>query len=92
MPVLDTHRLPSPIHPFRIQQVWDGRTHTTMVDVRARRCPDRADGDQAQVEVSLRRLRRGGRRETYIGTSLILTPADARALALALCPELAPPA
>jgi hypothetical protein len=88
MPTRHTARRDSSTHPFRIDQVWDGHTHTTLVDISARRCPTHRDGDQAQVEIALRTRKIGGTRDTYVGTSLILSPADARALALAICPEL----
>jgi hypothetical protein len=89
MPITRTQRRDSTTHPFRLEQVWDGQTHETMVDISARRCPTHRDDDHAQVEITLRSRKHGGTREAYLGTSLILTPADARALALAICPELA---
>jgi hypothetical protein len=46
--------------------------------------------DQAQIEVPVVQNVCGKTRTTVIGGSVVLTPEAARALALAICPELEP--
>ena len=53
----------------------------------ARRCPDHHEGDQAQIEIVLASCE-GKSRVTQMRASMILTPEQARALALTICPEL----
>jgi hypothetical protein len=58
--------------------------------VEARRCiGGDSKQDEAQIEIMIQSVKRGGiRRSTELG-SLVLSPAEARRLALAICPELA---
>ena len=76
---------------IRIVQEWTGPTHVTQTVIRARRCPDKAGGDVAQIELNVQAMPVGGKRASYAATSVHLTPKLARELALALCPELADP-
>jgi hypothetical protein len=46
--------------------------------------------DEAQIEVQVSQTAKGKNRTTTICGSVILTPDEARALALSICPELAP--
>lgn len=46
--------------------------------------------EEAQIEVMVIQSAKGRKHTTTISGSVILTPHEARALALAICPELAP--
>jgi hypothetical protein len=56
----------------------------------ARRCVNSFDGDHAQIEINLIQKGFFKKRERSMSVSMILSPEQCRALALAICPELAP--
>ena len=62
-------------------------THTL---VKARRVFN-SEKDEAQIEISIKSMPRGGKRTQWLLSSLILSPEDARRMALAICPELGEP-
>ncbi len=62
-------------------------THTTHTRLQARRCVSE-NWDEVQIEISIKSVPRGGKRQQWLLSSFILSPTDARRLALAICPEL----
>lgn len=59
----------------------------TETRLQARRCV--GEGlDEAQIEISIKSMVRGGKRQQWMLSSFILPPEEARRLALAICPEL----
>jgi len=70
-------------------QSAQGATHNTRTELWARRCID-ATMDEAQLEIKIGQSRIGGNRTMALHSSLILAPADAVRLALAIAPELTP--
>lgn len=47
--------------------------------------------DEAQIELTVAQTPVDGKRTTTVCSTMVLTPSEARALALALCPELLSP-
>lgn len=64
-------------------------SHTTVTRIQARRCVGGTSGkDEAQIEIGIRSTPREGKRCVQAFSSFILSPEEARRLALAICPEL----
>ncbi len=61
---------------------------TSRVRLLARRVIHPEYGDEAQLEIRVSELGPNAKREVSAASSVILTPAQARELALAICPEL----
>jgi hypothetical protein len=73
------------------EQVCDGYEHRTFTKLLARRVIREGKFDEAQIEILLARTPTPGKRTTTLVSSFVLSPADAKRLALAICPELAAP-
>jgi hypothetical protein len=82
--VLDTIRFDSDIYPFHVEQAHDDDVTTHHVTIKVKR------GGTA-LEIAVETLKHGRAKEVQVRTSLHLSPEDARALALALCPDLRVP-
>lgn len=77
----------------RIQH-WTGDiAHNRFIRIDARRVENSRSGkpvDEAQIEILITQTPIHGKRTTTIVGGVVLTPEHARALALAICPELEP--
>jgi hypothetical protein len=81
---------PTPPSSHTRHEIWGGDGyHDRYFRFDSRRviCEGR---DEAQIEVMVCQTPKGKRRTTTVCGSVILSPAEARALALSICPELAP--
>lgn len=77
----------------RIQHWTGGSAHNRFIRLDARRVQRTDTGkivDEAQIELLITQTPVHGKRTTTIVSGLVLTPDHARALALAICPELEP--
>lgn len=76
---------------LRTEQWLRGSLTLTHVVVKSRRVKNSERGDEAQIELSVRYTNPNKPKHRWTGasSSLILTPWQARALALSICPELA---
>lgn len=79
-----------PADGVRIEQRVELKHCVDFTRINARRVTHCERGDEAQIEISLQTCPSGSTRWRTQSTSFILTPAEARALALAICPELEP--
>lgn len=71
-------------------EIWGGDSfHDRYIRFDARRVV-REGSDEAQIEVMVSPAAKGKNRTTTICGSVILSPDEARALALSICPELTP--
>lgn len=74
---------------MNITQHSQSKSHVTTTRVQARRIIT-SNRDEARLELSIQQTPIHGKRMTWLLSSLILSPSDARHLALAICPELTP--
>lgn len=82
--------LPKPGSTHTRHEIWGGDGyHDRYFRFDSRRVI--RDGmDEAQIEVMVIQTAKGKKRSTTICGSVILSPEEARAFALSICPELAP--
>lgn len=76
---------------LRTEQWIRGTRNVSHVVVQSRRVKNSERGDEAQIELTVRYTNPNKPKHRWTGasSSLILTPRQARALALSICPELA---
>jgi hypothetical protein len=79
--------LPGP-RALRVEARYEMMLRTRVARLDARHVENSSRGHEAQIEIDLSSYKTTGGPSRSECFSLVLTPAEARALALAICPEL----